>query len=44
MPADAETAMTGAWRKGPGRELFDALAKVRLDTLRLQVLATSGSV
>jgi 4-alpha-glucanotransferase len=26
VPADAATARTGSWRRGPGRELFDAVA------------------
>lgn len=26
IPADAETAIDGAWQPGPGRDLFDALA------------------
>lgn len=29
VKADAKTAMGGAWLKGPGRNLFDALTKVR---------------
>ena len=26
VPRDAETALEGSWRRGPGRELFDAVA------------------
>ena len=29
VDAKAETAIDGDWRKGPGKELFDALEKVR---------------
>lgn len=28
VDAKAETAIDGEWRKGPGKELFDALEKV----------------
>ena len=31
VPADAETAMGGTWRRGPGKELFDALTEVCTD-------------
>ena len=34
MPGEAETARGGAWRRGPGRELFDAVA-AELGTLPL---------
>ena len=30
VDAKAETAIDGEWRKGPGKELFDALEKVHL--------------
>ena len=29
VPSTAETAIDGKWRKGPGKELFDALTAVR---------------
>ena len=29
VPSTAETAIDGSWRKGPGKELFDALTEVR---------------
>ena len=28
VAADAETAMGGTWRKGPGKAMFDALTEV----------------
>lgn len=28
VAADAETAMGGSWRKGPGKAMFDALTAV----------------
>jgi len=30
VPSTAETAIDGKWRKGPGKELFDALTEVRV--------------
>ena len=37
VPSSAETAIDGKWRKGPGKELFDALTEVRmLDSKELQ--------
>lgn len=33
VPADAETAMTGEWKKGPGAELFLAIQKELGDDL-----------
>ena len=28
VPSSAETAIDGSWRKGPGKDLFDALTEV----------------
>ena len=48
MDAKAETAMHGDLRKGPGKELFDALKKVILHALptspSISVLQRSASM
>lgn len=33
VPAEDETAMGGTWRRGPGKDLFDALKEVWLSFL-----------
>jgi 4-alpha-glucanotransferase len=36
VPSTAETAIDGSWRKGPGKELFDALTEVSVVSCRLR--------
>ena len=43
MDAKAETAIDGDWRKGPGKDLFDALEKVRVIERPVQMAAARST-